>query len=151
MLLRVFILLVDGPGQFPYFSALKDGNANRFQDSIDNVYHKSAGKWMTYHSDRGGERMVFKYSWGIPPFTTCHNCAKSIDVDPVVETELAGGGGRSGTRGKDCQRCGHVADKKLFWCSEDCYMTHEDECKHLLNKMERFRITKNLSKTSGLS
>lgn len=130
---------LDGPGKFPYFAALKDGNAERFQDTVDSVYHKSAGKWLTYQSDRGGERMVFKFSWGIPPFTNCHNCDKFLNA-----TELQSTGGERGGW-KECKVCGHSDVMKLYWCSEECYASHGEYCNKLLNKMERFRVTKSLS------
>lgn len=92
--------------------------------------------------------MVFKYSWGIPPFTNCHNCNKFVsDEGSVAQDTVAACAGGGNTGVKSCKLCGHLGAKRLFWCSEDCFTTHEEECKHLLNKMERFRITKNLSKT----
>jgi hypothetical protein len=130
-----YILSIDGPGKFPYFAALKDGNAVRFQDSIDNVYHKSAGKWYTYQSDKGGERMVFKYSWGLPPSAKCHNCQKFIESSSES----------FGDDWKDCKKCGHLGTEKLFWCSDLCLATHNESCSKLLNIYERFRITKNMS------
>jgi hypothetical protein len=46
---------------------------------------------------------------------------------------------------KECKKCNHLTSKKMFYCSDGCFATHEDECKQLMNKFERFRITKNLS------
>lgn len=122
-----------GPGEFPYFPALKDGNGERFQDATANVYHKAAGKWLTWKNE-GGERMVFKYSWGIPPDTNCHNCQKWLDPedkDSVVQ----------------CQACQNISVERKFFCSDACYSTHAlgEECRAMMNKYERFRISKTCS------
>mmetsp|Transcript_20102 Transcript_20102/g.33862 ORF Transcript_20102/g.33862 Transcript_20102/m.33862 type:complete len:336 (-) Transcript_20102:266-1273(-) len=122
---------LDGPGNFPYFAALKDGNGIRYQDASDNAFHKSAGKWCTYKSDRGGERMVFKYSWGLPPSVKCHNCQKFIEA---LDDDW-----------QDCKKCGHLGVEKLFWCSEGCKATHTSDCEKELDKYERFRVKKNLT------
>ena len=75
--------------------------------------------------------MVFKYSWGVPPYTTCQNCHKSIDSTDLQHTA-----------GIDCKVCGHICNKKLYWCSEECFATHAMECKKNVNILERFKVQK---------
>eukprot|EP00602_Paraphysomonas_sp_CaronLab_P001666 CAMPEP_0185032882 /NCGR_PEP_ID=MMETSP1103-20130426/21382_1 /TAXON_ID=36769 /ORGANISM="Paraphysomonas bandaiensis, Strain Caron Lab Isolate" /LENGTH=288 /DNA_ID=CAMNT_0027568949 /DNA_START=98 /DNA_END=961 /DNA_ORIENTATION=- len=113
---------LDGPGQFPMFAALIDSDAIRF--TVNCTHHRGKGKWISFKTAEGTERMVFKYEWGVPPLTSCLECKQPVSSESYMT----------------CRKCTHLCPKALYWCSKQCYedgrKKHEPQCESLITLWE---------------
>jgi hypothetical protein len=117
---------LDGPGQFPFFAALRDGGCKKF--TVDGVNYRGRSLWTSYMVS-GVEKMISKYSWGIPPFTMCSTCDQHID---------------NASAARSCSRCGDLVPVMKYWCSDQCKKMqneeHKKQCDRVCSAFEKFHI-----------